>query len=316
MSTNISRKVFVLLLISSIILFSAGCDSSPGRGTLEETHSKKSNTVQNMAQDVSTFKNYNPTKRIELSDYLLGNIDLVHDELGGTRYDSSGVISYMISEPGNIYVDYANRADQGMYVLHINIGYSGDYRAGNSMYRLFGCALGDTSTDVYYKLMDYGFQTISSDGVWNHLKIYDGEWTLSYKCDNGFLSWMSVECTKRTARDAFQKSQESGYFVAALTGHSSKTAYIDKISVANNNASIAFSGVFQKGSSENSNRQMTAYMTFTVFPNEKTVYVGYDEYGIIYYSKEEFIKIIKKFNGLGLALTVKNGTLLKAELMS
>ena len=166
------------------------------------------------------------------------------------------------------------------------------------------------------KLMDYGFQTVSSSGGWEYLKIYDGEWTLSYKCDNGFLSWMSVECTKRTARDAFQKSQESGYFVAALTGHSSKTAYIDKISVANNNASIAFSGVFQKGSSENSNRQMTAYMTFTVFPNEKTVYVGYDEYGIIYYSKEEFIKIIKKFNGLGLALTVKNGTLLKAELMS
>ena len=67
----------------------------------------------------------------------------------------------MISESGNIYVDYANRADQGLYVLHINIDYSGDYRAGKSMYRLFGCALGDTSTNVHYKLMNYGFQTIS-----------------------------------------------------------------------------------------------------------------------------------------------------------
>ena len=104
--------------------------------------------------------------------------------------------------------------------------------------------------------------------------------------------------------------------MAALTGHYSRTAYIDKISVADNNASIAFSGVFQKGSSKNSARQLTDYMTFTVFPNEKTFYVGYDESGMIYYSKEEIIKIIKKFNGLGLALTVKSGTLVKAELMS
>ena len=87
---------------------------------------------------------------------------------------------------------------------------------------------------------------------------------MSYRCDNGFLSWMSVDGKKRTTRDALQKSQESGYFVAALTGHYSRTTYIDKISVADNNASIAFRGVFQKGSSENSARQLTDYMTFTV----------------------------------------------------
>ena len=55
---HFQKSVFILL-ISSVILFSAGCNSSPGRGTLEETLSKNSITAQNMAQNVPTSKTTN-----------------------------------------------------------------------------------------------------------------------------------------------------------------------------------------------------------------------------------------------------------------
>ena len=109
---------------------------------------------------------------------------------------------------------------------------------------------------------------------------------------------------------------KTGYYVAALTGHPTNLAYIDEISTSDGNTSISFSGVFEEGTSENSETHMTDYMTFTVFPDENTVYAGGDEFDTYYYSEEEFINIMKSFNGLGVALTVDNGTLVKAVLMS
>ena len=310
------RHTFIILLIASVILFSAGCESSSGSSSPENTVSENYNAAHDQTQAVQNSSDYNPAENIELSNYLLVNIDMAHDDLGGNRYDTPDAKTYAISEPGDIFITYANRADEGMYVLNIYMGYSGDYRAGNSAYSLFGCKLGDTSTDVHYKLMDYGFQTVSSSGGWEYLKIYDGEWTLSYKCDNGFLSTMEVNCQKRTMKQALESELKSGYYVAVLTGHSTENAYIEKVFVGDNTASLAFRGVFEEGSSEYSDRHMTEYMTFTVFPDENTVYVGSDESGLFYYSEEEFINIITSYNGLGLALTVDNGTLVKAQLMS
>lgn len=194
MSNNSFRHTFVILLIATVILFSAGCGSSSGSAS----SSKNSNTAGKTT--------YTSAKSIELSDYILMNIDVAHDKLGGTRYNSDAAITYLIEEPGDTFVTYANRADQGMDVLNIYMGYTGDYRAGESAYSLFGCRLGDTSSDVHYKLMDYGFQPDFSAGDWEYLKIYDGEWTLSYKCDNGFLSVMEVNARKRSMKQALEVS--------------------------------------------------------------------------------------------------------------
>lgn len=194
MKSNSFRHTFAILLIASIVLFSAGCGDSSGSGSSSKNSSTAGKTTNTSA------------KSTELSDYILMNIDMAHDDLGGTRYDSEGVITYMINEPGDTFVTYANKADQGMYVLNIYMGYTGDYRAGESAYSLFGCRLGDTSSDVHYKLMDYGFQPDFSAGDWEYLKIYDGEWTLSYKCDNGFLSVMEVNAKKRSMKQALEAS--------------------------------------------------------------------------------------------------------------
>ena len=60
------------------------------------------------------------------------------------------------------------------------------------------------------------------------LELYDVEWTLDYKCDNGFLNKMEVNCTKRTMAQALQSELVSGYYVAVLSGQPSSYAYIDK----------------------------------------------------------------------------------------
>ena len=336
------RHTLIILLMASVMLFSAGCESSSGSGTPEagfesssgsstpeagfesssgssipeKTVSKDSDAAQNTTQEAPTSSEYEPTETIELSNYILNNIDLVHDEIGGNRYDSTDGITYTITEPGDIFVSYSNKDDQGLYVLNIYMVYSGDYRAGNSAYSLFGCKLGDTATDVRNKLTDYGFQTTNSAENWEYLEIFDGEWKLTYKCDNGFLSAMEVNVQKRTMEQAVESEMKTGYYVAALTGHPTNLAYIDEISTSDGNTSISFSGVFEEGTSENSETHMTDYMTFTVFPDENTVYAGGDEFDTYYYSEEEFINIMKSFNGLGVALTVDNGTLVKAVLMS
>ncbi len=344
MANSFLRRTFVIPLIASVILAGAGCgrnsaDGSSGepfsensgkmQSTAQEAESKasevqstpqevqsKASEVQSTPQEVQPSSDYHPTESIELSNYVLMNIDIAHDNLSGTRYDSEGVITYITDEPGDIFVTYANSADQGMEVTNIYLEYTGDYRAGESKYSLFGCQLGDTATDVHNKLMNYGFESVETVGDYEYLNIYDGEWNLSYKCDNGFLSMIEVNARKRTVEQALESELKSGYYVAALTGHPTNSAYIDNIYTSDGNASIAFSGVFEEGSSENSDMHMTEYMTFTVFPDENTVYAGRDEFDLYYYSEEEFIDIMKSFNGLGVALTVENGTLVQAILMS
>lgn len=108
----------------------------------------------------------------------------------------------------------------------------------------------------------------------------------------------------------------SGYYEAGLTGHPTEYAYIDSIITSDDDSSISFSGVFREGEYTDSNWNMTDYMTLTVITDENTTYVGSDEFDVFYYSKDEFLNIVKSFNGLGLGLTVDNGILIQARLMS
>lgn len=311
MSGKFIRCMTSVLLITSVIFSCLGCG-----GRSDTSTTVNSDKPQIVPDEVSPQSNYEPTESIELSDYLIGNIDLVHDELGGDRFDAPTGKMYVINEPGDITVTYSTKADEGLDVLYISLEFKGTYRAGNSAYSLFGCRLGDTSNDVHYRLVDQGFQPSITFDDGESLELYDGEWTLDYKCDNGFLNKMEVNCTKRTMAQALQSELVSGYYVAVLSGQPSSYAYIDKIVVSDNGASIAFGGVFEKGDSEGSDRQLTEYTTFTVFLDDNTEYTGRAEGGLIYYSKEEFIDIISSFNGLGLGMTVENGRLSKAVLMS
>ena len=311
MMKSIIRLTSFILLIASVSMFNVGCGTGSNKASTTNTTANK-NAIQIPAEYVLLSSKKNKTEYVELSNYLLCNVDLVHDDLGGKRVGTSEVKQYMVSKPGDIFVVYSNRADEGMYVVSMSMFFSGNYRAGGSTYTMFGCKLGDTSSDVRYRLQDYGFKHSHSSDGYEYLDIYDGEWKLSYKCDNGFLSEMTVSCKRRSAGQAVQSGLVSGYYVAALKGYATKTAYIEKIFVADNHKSIAFRGVFEMGPYEGAKRQLTGYTTFTVFPDKNTVYVGGDQY----YSEDEFIRIIQSFNGLGLALTVDNGTLVKAELLS
>lgn len=196
---NIIRHIIIILLIASVIILSMGCGSG-----LNGTNTTNSDTIQTAKTGNVPSSNNEKTERIELSNYLLNNVDIVHDELGGQRVGSSAVKQYVIDEPGDISVLYANGVDEGMYVLTISMYFSGSYRAGECSYSMFGCELGDTANDVRYRLLDYGFQHTDTINEYEYYEIYDGEWKVSFKCDNGFLNVMTVNCTRRTMGQALQ----------------------------------------------------------------------------------------------------------------
>lgn len=77
----------------------------------------------------------------------------------------------------------------------------------------------------------------------------------------------------------------------------------------------------KNGRLDTSKKGFVKYGKHTLKLTSKTKYITreIDEYDTVYthyYSKSEFIKIMKRFNGLGLWITVKNGKVTQMRLAS
>ncbi|MDO4804456.1 MAG: hypothetical protein Q4A32_06535 [Lachnospiraceae bacterium] len=101
----------------------------------------------------------------------------------------------------------------------------------------------------------------------------EGGWEVAFRCGNGFLDELIVSCKDRSVAKSFTDRLVSGYYEATLKGSAKPGAYIDKV-IVRRNGSIDISGVFYKREFSDSEKQLTDYMTITVYPNDDTVYAG------------------------------------------